>query len=140
VALGLLYSTTAFAAVSVTNTKVQVVNGNLVLSYRLNEAATSVQISTSGGTNVAGPTAKGLNQVNLPLADAGGTATITASAPAANGPGGAAVISHAKLPDNRNITDPSLLSTAMVGVDVNRRAGSPHQGTIYMATGFGQSG
>lgn len=139
VALGLLYSTTAFAAVSVTNTKVQVVNGNLVLSYRLNEAATSVQISTSGGTNVAGPTAQGLNQVNLPLTDAGGTATITASAPAANGPGGAAVISHAKLPDNRAI-DPAQLSTAMVGVDVNRRAGSPYQGTIYMATGFGQAG
>lgn len=61
---------------------------------------------------------------------AGKTATITAAAPAPNGPGGAEVL----IPVSSAGT-----ATRIVAVDTNRRMGSPYLGHIYLPTGFSQT-
>jgi hypothetical protein len=136
-ALALSCATASFAAISVTDVNVAPGSGGtLSLSYRLNETATSVSIDVPGNATVAGGTAKGLNTVALPGSANGKAATITATAPAPDGPGGAAVLIPVTSPDNRA----TPASTNLVAVDVNRRLGSNTLGHIYLPTGFSQAG
>lgn len=135
--LSVACATASFAAVSVTDVAIAPdAGGGVKLSYRLNQAATSVSIQVAGGATVTGGTAKGLNTVTLPAGSAGKTATITAAAPAPNGAGGAEVIIPVTSPDNRATAS----STNLVAVDVNKRIGSPYLGHIYLPTGFSQTG
>jgi hypothetical protein len=137
IALALGCATASLAGVSVTDVAVAPGSGGgIALSYRLNQAATSVSIQIAGGSTVTGTTTKGLNTVQLPSSANGKTATITAAAPAPDGPGGAAVLVPVTSPDNRA----TPASTNLVAVDVNRRIGSKYLGHIYLPTGFSQAG
>lgn len=94
-ALGLIAAavlpTSAWAAISVSGVSVSPKPGSpaLIIKYRLNQQASSVTINISNGASISGPTAKGVNSVEYTPAGPGLTATITATAPAAVGAGGA---------------------------------------------------
>jgi methionine-rich copper-binding protein CopC len=129
-ALGTLCFGASFAAVTVTDIKVGKQGPDLTISYRLNQAATSVNIQV-GAQSFSGPTAKGLNVATVPGSLAGQTATITATAPAIAGTGGAEVI----VPFTQH---PS--SNRYTGIDVVTRPESPYKGRIFAVAGFLQPG
>lgn len=122
----------SFGAVTVTNTGVKAGAGSgIVIYYTLNEPATSVQIALSNGTNLTGGTAKGQNEVSYTGAVSGVSATITATAAAENGAGGANVILAPVKPAGAdNIT----------GVTFFGRPGSPYLGQFLVVSGFNGAG
>jgi hypothetical protein len=119
----------SWAAVSVTDISVTQSGNNLVLSYRLNEPATSVSVVV-GSQSYTGTVTKGLNSLTLPSSAAGQSATITATAPAENGTGGAVVL----VPFTQDAA-----STAYTGIAWSKRAGSATRGHLYTTAGFSQT-
>lgn len=125
-ALGALCLGVSRAAVTVTDIKVGKQGADLTISYRLNQAATSVNIQV-GAQSFTGTTNQGLNVATVPGSLAGQTATITATAPTVAGTGGAEVL----VPFTQDAS-----SNRITGIGVVTRPGSPYKGRIFLAAGF----
>lgn len=102
------------------------------ITYRLNEAATSVDVAISNGTHLAGGTLKGLNTMEYAPPVGGLTGTITATGAAENGTGGAVQLIPATL-----VSDEPATNSYISGIDWFKRSGSPQRGHIAIIAGYG---